>query len=606
MADKQINKRTEYFKSLISGFPDDPGIYQFYDTDEKIIYIGKAKNLKKRVSSYFLLNQPNNKTRLLVKKISKITYIIVESEQDALLLENSLIKKYKPRYNILLKDDKSFPWICVKNESFPRVFLTRNPQRDGSQYFGPYTSVKMVRVILGLVKHLYKLRTCNYNLNNENIKTGKYKLCLEYHIGNCLAPCVGQQSESDYLASIIEIKKILKGNLSSVIEYLNILMIEASEKYDFEKAQLIKEKLELLKNYKSKSQIVSIKLNNIDVFSFLQKDDFAYVNYLRIANGSIIQSYNLELKSLLSESKEELLSFAIIEIKQKLSLHPKEIILPFPIKYSLDEVKITVPKRGEKKHLIDLSTRNAKCYMLESQKNNNSIKKKNSTTRKLNTLAKDLHISDLPVHIECFDNSNIQGTNPVASCVVFKNTLPSKKDYRHFNIKTVEGANDFASMQEVVYRRYSRLLKEKKSLPQLIVIDGGKGQLSFAYKALSILNLEKKISIIGIAKRLEEIYFPNDSIPLYLDKNSESLKIIQHLRNEAHRFAISFHRVKRSNEFIKSELDEIKGIGEKTKIKLFDKYKSLEKIKELSLKELSSQIGKDKAQKIVSFFNREK
>ena len=604
MSNIQVNTRVEYLKTVISGFPENPGIYQFYDSDDRIIYIGKAKNIKKRVSSYFIANQPNNKTRILVKKIVKITFVVVSSEQDALLLENSLIKKYKPRYNILLKDDKSFPWICVKNEPFPRVFLTRNPTKDGSRYFGPYTSAKMVRVILDLIKQLYKLRTCNYNLANENIKANKYKVCLEYHIGNCLAPCVGKQNESDYLVSINEIEKILKGNLGTVIEYLNHLMIKASDKYDFEKAQIIKEKLDLLKNYKSKSQIVSIKLNNIDVFSFVRKEEFAFVNYLRIANGSIIQSYNLELKSLLGESKEELLSYAIVEINQRLSLNSKEVILPFPVEYSLEGINISIPKRGERKKLVDLSMRNAKYFMLESIRNKSINKNETSVNRKLKTLLNDLHLSELPVHIECFDNSNIQGTNPVASCVVFKNVKPSKKDYRHFVIKTVEGANDFASMEEVVFRRYKRLLDKKLPLPQLVIIDGGKGQLSSAYKALTLLKLNNKVSLIGIAKRLEEIYFPNDSVPLYLDKNSESLKIIQQLRNEAHRFAISHHRQRRSNEFIKSELDIIKGIGEKTKTILFSKYKSIEKIKELTLEELSLQIGKDKATKIINFFNR--
>jgi len=599
-----INKQIENLKKLSYVLPGNPGVYQFYDKFDKIIYIGKAKNLKKRVSSYFANTQLNTKTRILVRKIVDIKHIIVSTEQDALLLENSLIKKYQPRYNILLKDDKSYPWICIKNEDFPRVFSTRNPIKDGSLYFGPYTSGKMVKLIINLIHQLYKLRNCNYKLSPKNIASGKFKVCLEYHIGNCLAPCIAQQSENEYNESIEQIKNILKGNLSTVIDYLSKIMVKYSENFEFEKAQIVKEKLNLLKTFQSKSTVVSAKIHNIDVFSYVEKDKIACVNYLKVINGAIIQSYTAELKGNLEETKKELLNYAVIDIRNRLSSTSKEILLPFSIIDSFDNVKIVIPQRGDKKQLLDLSTRNAKYFLLEKLRQKNKNLENTPVNRKLLTLLNDLHLKELPIHIECFDNSNIQGTNPVASCVVFKNTKPSKKEYRYFNIKTVVGANDFASMQEVVYRRYKRLLNEKKLLPQLIVIDGGKGQLKFAKKALDSLGISDKIAIIGIAKRLEEIFFPNDSVPIYLDKNSESLKIIQHLRNEAHRFAINFHRQKRSNSLINTELNNISGIGEKTIVLLFSEYKSVEKIKELTMDELSTQIGQDKAKKIINYFKK--
>ena len=597
-----VNKQIQDLKKIVKGLPSSPGVYQFYDKLNRIIYIGKAKNLKNRVYSYFAKTQINAKTRILVNKIVDIKHIIVSTEQDALLLENTLIKKYQPRYNILLKDDKSYPWICIKNEHFPRVFSTRNPVKDGSLFFGPYTSGKMVKLIINLVHQLYKLRNCNYKLSQDNIASGKFKVCLEYHIGNCLAPCIAQQSENEYDNAIGQIKNILRGNLSTVIDYLSKLMISYSENFEFEKAQIVKEKLNLLKTFQSKSTVVSSKIHNVDVFSYVEKDKLVCVNYLKVVNGSIIQSYTAELKSSLEESQSELLNYAVNDIRQRLSSTSKEIILPFNVTDRFDDIKITIPQRGDKMQLLDLSMRNAKYFLLEKVRQKANNLENTPVNRKLLTLYNDLHLKELPIHIECFDNSNIQGADPVASCVVFKNTKPSKRDYRHYNIKTVIGANDFASMQEVVFRRYKRLIDEKQSLPQLVVIDGGKGQLSFAKKALDSLGISNEVAIIGIAKRLEEIYFPSDSVPLYLDKNSESLKIIQQLRNEAHRFAIAFHRQKRSNNLINSELNEISGIGEKTIILLFSKFKSVEKIKELTLDELAIHIGKDKAMKIKKYF----
>ncbi len=593
----------EYIKSLLNVLPNKPGIYQFFDKSEKIIYIGKAKNLKKRVSSYFFKKHISAKTQILVNKIRDIRHTIVDTEEDALLLENNLIKKYRPKYNVLLKDDKTYPWICIKNEDFPRIFLTRNVIKDGSLYFGPYTSVKLVRNILDMLKHHYKTRTCKLKLSEENIQNGKYKVCLEYHIGNCKAPCIGNQTAKDYNDSINEIKNILTGNISSVTKHLRKLMLKYSELYKFEKANEIKEKIQFLEKFQSKSTVVNPRINNIDVFSIIDDEEYAYVNFLKVVNGSIIQAQNIEIKKKLDEDKTQLLPIAIIEIRQRVQSFSKEIIVPFNIDYSLNDIKFLIPKRGDKKKLLELSERNAKIYRLERHKQYEKINHSKHVDRILQTMQKDLRLNILPVHIEGFDNSNIQGTNPVASCVVFRNAKPSKKDYRKYNIKTVEGANDFASMEEIVYRRYKRLLDEKQSLPQLIIIDGGKGQLSAALKSIDKLELRNKIAIIGIAKKLEEIFFPEDPIPLYLDKNSETLKLIQQVRDEAHRFGITFHRDKRSKAMIKSELDEINGIGEKTKQRLLIELKSIENIKKADFSELEKIVGKAKAKLVFDVFH---
>ncbi|MCK5823473.1 MAG: excinuclease ABC subunit UvrC [Bacteroidales bacterium] len=591
-------------KNIVSVLPDKPGVYQYFDTDGKILYIGKAKNLKKRVSSYFSKNHNNAKTRILVRKIKDIKHIIVDTEQDALLLENNLIKKYQPRYNVLLKDDKSYPFICIKNERFPRIFSTRNIIKDGSTYYGPYTSSRMVKVLLELIKKTYKLRTCNLNLSEENIQNSKYKSCLEYQIGNCLAPCIGKQTEENYSDGIANIRRILKGNIHEVTNYLKELMANLAEEYKFEEANTIKDKIEILENFQSKSTIVNPSIHNIDVFSFVSDDKSAYVNFLKIINGAIIQSHTVELKKKLDETEHELLSFAIIDIRTRFESTSKEILVPFYPETKLKECQYTIPKIGDKKKLLDLSERNAKYFRLEKHKQMAKLAPQKRSNRILSTLQKDLHLTELPIHIEGFDNSNIQGTNPVAACVVFKNSKPCKKDYRKFNIKTVIGSDDFASMREIVFRRYSRLLKERLSLPQLIVIDGGKGQLSAAVYSLKKLHLYGKIAIIGIAKKLEEIYFPEDSIPLYLDKNSESLKLIQQIRDESHRFGITFHRNKRSKQFIKSELDEISGIGPKTVELLLQKFKTVANIKKTTLKNLEDLIGKSKAGIIIKYFSK--
>ncbi len=599
------NKNIDHLKSLIAGIPDCPGIYQYFDDNRRVIYIGKAKNLKKRVSSYFNRIHDHRKTALLVRNIADIKYMVVDTEEDALLLENNLIKKHQPRYNVRLKDDKTFPWICIKNEPFPRVFKTRNVVRDGSLYFGPYTSVLAVNTLLGLFKKTYKLRNCNYNLSGKNINSKKYKVCLEYHIGNCLGPCEGLQNEDSYNKSIDEIKNILKGNISGVISYLKKLMKDFSDKCQYEDAQKIKLKLQSLERFRNKSTVVSAKITNVDVFSIEEDEKYAFVNYLKVIEGAIIQTYTIEIKKSLGEDKKDLLPMAIVEIRQKIYSNANEIIVPFNLGVEMKDINFHIPKIGEKKKLLDLSQRNAKYYRLEKQKQQLLIKPKNNIDRILKTIKKDLRLTELPKRIECFDNSNLQGTNPVASCVVFLNTKPLKREYRHFNIKTVEGSNDFASMEEVVFRRYKRLIEEELPLPQLIIVDGGKGQLSSAIKALERLNLRGGITVIGIAKRLEEIYFPGDSLPLYLDKNSETLKIIQQLRNEAHRFGISFHRQKRSESFITSELENIKGIGTETIQKLFHKYKSLNRVKELSIDELSQVIGQSKAKLIFYYFENE-
>ncbi|MCY1721879.1 excinuclease ABC subunit UvrC [Prolixibacteraceae bacterium Z1-6] len=598
-----VNSSLHYLKSLISVLPHQPGIYQFFDNSNTIIYIGKAKDLRKRVSSYFSKKQEHRKTALLVRNITDIKHMVVASEQDALLLENNLIKKYQPRYNIRLKDDKSYPWICIKNESFPRVFSTRNLIRDGSKYFGPYTSVYTVRTLLGLFKSEYKLRTCNYNLSKENIEGRKYKVCLEYHIGNCYGPCEEHYSEEKYNEGIADITDILKGNVSGVIKHLKQIMTEMSVNLQFEEAIKIKEKYDSLKRYQSRSTVVSPVITDVDVFSIEEDENFAFINYLKIIKGAIIQTFTLEIKKVLDETPEELLLAGIVDIRQKIFSNAKEILVPLKLEDVIENVVFKVPKRGEKKELLELSQRNAKYFRLEKEKQAVMKNPKVRTERILNTLKTDLQLKQLPVHIECFDNSNLQGTEPVAACVVFKNAKPLKKEYRHFNIKTVEGPNDFASMEEVVYRRYKRLVEEKKELPQLLVVDGGKGQLSSTMKALDKLNLRGKIAVIGIAKRLEEIYFPGDSVPIYINKNSESLKVIQHLRDEAHRFGITFHRNKRSKTFISSELNSISGVGEKTVEKLLKDFKSVKNIKSQTLDTLSDSIGKAKALIVFNYFH---
>ena len=595
----------ESVKDLVKLLPEHPGVYQYYNKEGRIIYVGKAKNLRKRVSSYFSKEHSDRKTKILVRQIADIRHIVVETEEDALLLENNLIKKYQPRYNILLKDDKSYPWICVKNETFPRVFYTRKLIRDGSIYFGPYTSVAMVKTLLEIIKQLFTIRNCNLNLSEHNIQKGKYKVCLEYHIKNCLGPCEGFQYESGYLSEINQVKEILKGNLSSVFEYLNDKMRGFSADYRYEEAAMIKEKIKILEGYRSKSAIFSASLTNIEAISFAEDPKSAFVNYLKVVNGAIVQSHNFEIKKRLNESKEDLMRFAIAEDRQIIGSGDSiELLVPFKVDLQLKKTIITVPIRGDKKKLLDFSERNAKFYRLEKLKSESVKSPEMRLERLMLQMKSDLRLSDPPVHIECFDNSNIQGDSAVAACVVFKNGKPSKSDYRHFNIKTVVGANDFASMEEIIYRRYSRLLDENQSLPQLIVIDGGKGQLGSALNSLSRLGLVGKISVIGIAKRLEEIFYPGDPLPLYLDKNSETLKVLQYLRNEAHRFGITFHRSKRSNKFLNSELDAISGVGERTKEKLLKAFGSIEQIKRASLLELEAIVG-NKAKILTEYFEHD-
>ena len=587
----------------ISTLPNSPGVYQYYDKDGKLLYVGKAKNLKKRVSSYFTKQHDNARTRLLVKRIKDIKHIVVATETDALLLENNLIKKYQPKYNVMLKDDKSYPWICIKNERFPRVFPTRRLIKDGSEYFGPYTSMKTVHTLLDLIKGLYPLRTCNYDLAEEKIRAGKYKVCLEYHLGNCAGPCEGHHSEKDYHENIEAIRNIIKGNFKESLGNFKKQMKTFAENLHFEDAQRVKEKIDVLENYQAKSTVVNPKINNVDVFSIVSDESYAYVNFLQISFGSIIRSHTLEIKKKLDETDQELLELAVVELRQRFNSQSKQLYVPFKIETE-EGVKLHIPKLGDKKKILDLSIRNAKYYRMERFKQAKIVDPDRHEKRIMAQMKKDLRLSEEPRHIECFDNSNIQGTNPVAACVVFKNGKPSKKDYRKFNIKTVEGPNDFASMEEVVYRRYKRLKEEEQPLPQLIIIDGGKGQLSSALKSLDKLELRGKIAIVGIAKRLEELFYPDDPIPLYLDKKSETLKIIQQLRNEAHRFGITFHRDKRSKEALESGLETIPGIGEKTVVELLKKFKSTKRIEKASFDDLEKVVGASRAKKIVTYFQK--
>jgi excinuclease ABC subunit C len=594
----------EQLQLKLKTLPEKPGIYQYYDVNGTILYVGKAKNLKKRVSSYFNKTQDNGKTIMLVKRIADIQYMVVDSELDALLLENNLIKKYQPKYNIQLKDDKTYPWICIKNEPFPRVFSTRNIIRDGSKYFGPYPSGKVMHTLLNLIKEIYPLRNCTFDLAANKIKEKRYKVCLEYHLGNCLAPCVGYQSKTAYEENVAQIENLVKGNISSVIHFLKDQMAKHAAKQEYELAQEMKIKLSTLENYQSKSTIVSPTIHEVDVCTLINEPDSAFVNFLSINNGAIIHAYTAEVKKKLNETREEVLSYVIPELRERFSSQSKEIIVDEPLDLKLHGVAFHVPQRGDKKQLVELSLRNAKFYRMEKQKKEKIVDPERHTNRILEQLKNDFRLKDLPIHMECFDNSNIQGTNPVSACVVFKNGKPSKQDYRHFNVKTVEGPDDFASMEEAVYRRYKRLKEENLSLPQLIVIDGGKGQLSAALKALERLDLRGKMAIIGIAKRLEEIFFPGDSLPIYIDKRSESLKVVQFMRNEAHRFGITHHRNRRSKAAITSELTSIEGIGPKTQEDLMKAFKTVNAIKNKNLEEVSAVIGKAKAQIIVNYFKQ--
>lgn len=590
-------------ETILSTLPDSPGIYQFFDKDGLLLYIGKAKSLKKRVSSYFQKEKhENGKTAVLVKKVADIKTLVVNTEMDALLLENSLIKKHQPRYNVNLKDDKTYPWICIRNERFPRVFSTRKLIRDGSEYFGPYTPVRMINTLLELISSLFKLRNCNYVLSEANVEKGKFKVCLEYHMGNCKGPCAGLQTQEDYDQSIRDIRNILKGNINLVIQHLKELMTAYSQKFDFENAHLIKEKIELLEKFRSKSVVVNPSIHNIDVFSIIMEDDTAFVNFLRIMNGAVIQGHTIELKRKLDETPEELLEIAITDLRTRFHSDSEEIIVPFEMGMNLDKVRFTCPRIGDKKHLLVLSETNVKNYIREKNLQLEKQNPENRTFRLLEKMKKDLRLTELPVRIECFDNSNIQGDYPVAAMSVFINGKPARKEYRHFNIKTVEGPDDFASMEEVIYRRYKRMLDEALDLPQLIVIDGGKGQLSAAISSLDKLGLKGKMAVIGIAKKLEEIYFPGDPVPMYIDKKSETLRVIQHLRDEVHRFGIQHHRKRRTKGVVKTELSSIKGIGGSTATALLRHFKSVKKIKEAGLEALEAVIGKSKAEKVHRHF----
>ncbi len=597
------NPHIKNLKTIISTLPEKPGVYQYFDDKGKIIYVGKAKSLKKRVSSYFNKDTSlTGKTSVMVRKIADIRHIVVDSELDALLLENNLIKKYQPRYNVNLKDDKTFPWICIKNEDFPRIFPTRNVIHDGSAYFGPYASVRMMNTLLELTRQLYPVRSCSLHLSKKNIESGKFKVCLEYHLGNCKGPCEGLQSSDEYNLMITNIRDIIKGNITNVLSQLRELMFSHAQLLEFEKAQVVKEKIEILERYQSKSMVVNPKIHNVDVFSIITDDDSGYANYMKVVDGAIVQAHTVELKKKLDETPEELLSLAIAEIRQRFESNSEEIILPLDVELEIPGINITIPKIGDKKQLLELSERNAKYYMLEKRKQQELVDPERHSKRILETMRKDLRMNELPKHIECFDNSNFQGSYPVAAMVCFRDAKPSKKDYRHFNIKTVEGPNDFASMEEVIYRRYKRMLDENQDLPQLIVVDGGKGQLSAAVSSLEKLNLRGKITIIGIAKKLEELYFPDDSVPLHLDKKSETLRIIQQLRDEAHRFGITHHRSKRDKGTLKTTLTEIDGIGESYAQKLLSKLKSVKRIKEASLEELQTKVGKAKGKLVFDHF----
>lgn len=583
--------------------PSEPGVYRYYDKNEQLLYVGKAKNLKKRVLSYFNKNLSGYRIKIMVSKIQRLETTIVNSEYDALLLENNLIKEHQPFYNVMLKDDKTYPWICIKNEDFPRIFLTRNVIKDGSEYYGPYAKVRPTKILLDTIKHIYKLRTCNLNLSPSKIAEGKYKVCLEYHIKNCEGPCEDLESKEDYDEKIDAIRGIIKGDFRKAKEYLVNQMMKLASNLQFEQAQIIKERLDILEDYQAKNTVVNPNIDDVDVFGMTSDETAAYVNFFKIRNGNIIQSFTTEIKKILEESDEDIMEEALIEIRQKFSSDSKEVLLPFHLSVEIPNVKLIVPKVGDKKRIVELSEKNAKEYRLEKLKQVQIVDPERHTNRIMAEMQKLLRMPVEPRHIEGFDNSNIQGTNPVSACVVFKDGRPSKADYRIFHPKTVEGPNDFATMEEVIYRRYKRMLDEGENLPQLILIDGGKGQLSSAVKSLRLLGLYGKITIVGIAKRLEEIFFPEDPIPLYLDKKSETLKILQRVRDEAHRFGVKHHRTRRKNSTIKSELEEIPGVGEKTIELLLSKLKSVKRIKESNLETLEEILGKSKAKVIWEFFN---
>lgn len=591
-----------HLREKVNKLPDNPGVYQYFDESGVIIYIGKAKNLKNRVLSYLNKSNQSNKTRILVNKIADLRYIVVNSEQDALLLENNLIKKYKPRYNILLKDDKTYPWICIKKEPFPRVFITRRYVHDGSEYFGPYTSGKFAHILISLIKSLFKLRTCNLALNQKSVYDNKFKVCLEYHIGNCLAPCIGRIQQEEYDEFIIQVRNILKGNLSAVVEVITRKMKAYAEDLHFEEANQMKEALEAIKSYQAKSTIVRTTINDTDVFSYVEDEKYAYVNFLRIVHGAVIQVHTIELEKKIEEEKEALLSFAIFEIRQLVNSNSKEIIVPFYPDVQLEGLQYIIPQRGDKKQLLELSERNVNYFKLDRDRQR-SLKKEDSIYNILKTIKLELKLPTLPHRMECFDNSNIQGTNPVASCVVFIDGKPAKREYRKFHVKTVVGADDFASMEEIIYRRYSRVLNEALELPDLIVIDGGKGQLHSAVNSLKKLDLYGKIPILGLAKQMEEIYFPEDKDPYLLAKNSIALKTLMHIRDEAHRFGITFHRKLREKAQIKSIISEIKGIGKNTETILLQEFKTVENIKSKTIQELSALIGRKRAEIIFRYFH---
>ncbi len=592
----------DHLREKVNKLPNNPGVYQYFDELGVIIYIGKAKNLKNRVLSYLNKSNQSNKTRILVNKIADLRYIVVNSEQDALLLENNLIKKYKPRYNILLKDDKTYPWICIKKEPFPRVFITRRYVHDGSEYFGPYTSGKFAHILISLIKSLFKLRTCNLSLNQKSIYDNKFKVCLEYHIGNCLAPCIGKIQQDEYDEFIIQVRNILKGNLSAVIEVITRKMKAYAEDLHFEEANQMKEALEAVKSYQAKSTIVRTTINDTDVFSYVEDEKYAYVNFLRIVHGAVIQVHTIELEKKIEEEKEALLSFAIFEIRQLVNSNSKEIIVPFYPDVQLEGLQYIIPQRGDKKQLLELSERNVNYFKLDRDRQR-SLKKEDSNYNILKTIKLELKLPTLPHRMECFDNSNIQGTNPVASCVVFIDGKPAKREYRKFHVKTVVGADDFASMEEIIYRRYRRVLNEALELPDLIVIDGGKGQLHSAVNSLKKLDLYGKVPILGLAKQMEEIYFPEDKDPYLLAKNSIALKTLMHIRDEAHRFGITFHRKLREKAQIKSVISEIKGIGKNTETTLLQEFKTVENIKSKTIQELSALIGRKRAEIVFRYFH---
>lgn len=588
---------TADYKAIADTIPKQPGVYRFIDADDTIIYVGKAKALRNRVSSYFgSKKHMAHRTRTMVKNAARLEFTVVETEQDALLLENTLIKKFQPRYNVMLKDAKSYTYLCIKNERFPRVFFTRRVYKDGSKYFGPYTSKWKTKQIFEIIKTLFPLRTCNLSLSEDNISKGKFKVCLEYHLKNCMGPCEGFESEEIYDEKIAQVKNILNGNFKPVKDFIKTEMARYAEELKFEEAAMWKDKLGLFEEYQAKSMVVSQTIKDVDVFSIQIDEDYAYVNYLKVVNGALINTDMIDVKMNLDSEPEDILSFVIPEVREKYNSIAPEVVVDIDVILPDKDVTVTIPQRGDKKALLDLSQKNVKYYVLQKKKTEAShTKKQTPAERILRTMQSDLNMDELPIHLECFDNSNLQGTNPTASCVVFKNAKPSKRDYRHFNVKTVIGPDDYASMTEIVYRRYKRLLDEEQSLPQLVIIDGGKGQLGAAMKSIHELGLSKKITVIGIAKRLEEIYFPGDPIPVYINKKSESLKLIQHARNEAHRFAITFHRTKRSQDFLNSELETIPGVGEKTVQQLLSHYGSVKRVKDATVEDIATIIGNQKA-----------